>query len=82
MKKERSDNSLLKEYVKKLSIDDLNYLMVRLSQRLGSDLSEAAEMMQKDKELDRWLCTAVSSSEWYNKIDKINDFVKVEIDRR
>lgn len=82
MKKERSDNSLLKEYVKKLSIDDLNYLMIRLSQRFGSDLSEAAEMMQKDKELDRWLCASGNSSEWYNKIDKINDFVKVEIDRR
>lgn len=82
MKKEKSDNSLLKEYVKKLSIDDLNFLMIRLSQRLGSDLSEAAEFMQRDRELDKWLCLASSHGEWYERIDKINEFVKVEIDRR
>lgn len=82
MKKEKNDNSLLKEYAKKLSIDDLNFLMVRLSQRLGSDLSEAAEFMQRDKELDKWLCLASTHAEWYEKIDKIGEFLRIEIDRR
>lgn len=82
MKKEKNDNSVLKEYAKKLYIDDLNFLMVRLSQRLGSDLSEAAELMQRDKEIDKWLCSASNHAEWYEKIDRIGEFLRIEIDRR
>lgn len=82
MKKEKNDNSLLKEYVKKLSMDDLNFLISRLSQRLSGDMSEAAEFMQRDKELDRWLSLSTNSQEWYDKIDKLQEFIKLEIDRR
>lgn len=82
MKKEKNDNSLLKEYVKKLSVDDLNFLIARLSQRLAGDISEAAEFMQKDKDLDKWLCLSTNSQEWYDKIDKLQEFIKLEIDRR
>jgi len=82
MKKEKNDNSLLKECVKKLSTDDLNFLISRLSQRLAGDMSEAAELLQKDKDLDRWLCSTTNSQEWYDKIDKLQEFIKLEIDRR
>jgi predicted transcriptional regulator len=82
MKKEKNDNSLLKEYVKKLSVEDLNFLIVRLTQRLASDMSEAAELMQRDKDLDRWLCLSSNSQEWYDKIDKLQEFIKLELDRR
>lgn len=82
MKKEKNDNSLLKEYVKKLSVDDLNFLIARLSQRLSGDMSEVAEFMQKDKDLDKWFCLSTNSQEWYDKIDKLQEFIKLEIDRR
>lgn len=74
--------SLLKEYAKKLSEDTLEYLYVRFKQNLCGDRAEIADMISRDKNMDRLLAGATDSDEWFNLIDLVGEYVIVEYDKR
>jgi len=78
--KKNTDN--LKEYLKKLNDDDLKYLGARLSQRLGGDMAEAVDLMQKNQEVDHWLRSAGDSDEFFDMMDLVDDLVQQETRKR
>jgi hypothetical protein len=73
---------MLKEYVGRLSDDDLSYLNMRLSQKLCGDLSDGLNILQKNSEVDKWLCTAASAQQFFEMVDIIADYVDKESKRR
>lgn len=72
----------IKEYVRKLADDDIRLLHMRLSQRLGSDLAEAIEFMQKNPEVDYWLSASKNADDLYDMVDAIDHLVQNETKRR
>lgn len=80
MKKQHSD--VLKEYAKRLHEDELKYISIRLARRLGGDLGEAVELIQKHSEVDRWLSSANSAGDFFDMIDQVDVFVQQEIKKR
>jgi hypothetical protein len=78
----KKTDSLLKEYVAKLSMDHLKYLSVRLNDRIGSDLAEAAEFLSQNSEVDKFLLTSRTADEFYNMLDMVCSCVDREISRR
>lgn len=73
---------LLREYVTRLSDEELDYLYLRFSQRIAGDISEALTLVQKNHEVDRWLCSANSAVEFFDMVDKLAEFVEIETKRR
>lgn len=74
--------NVLKEYARKLSDEDLRYLTVRFSQSLSGDKAELAESLSKERSIDNWLSSASSSTEWFDMLDMVGDFIKNENTRR
>lgn len=72
-------DTILRQYVGKLSVDNLQWLSTRLNQRLGSDLAEALESMAHFADLDKWFVTAKSSQELYDMIDYAQSFIEDEL---
>jgi hypothetical protein len=72
----------LKECVGKLSDDDLDFIVSRLDQNLQGDLSEWLTVLSKNYEIDRMLCSAKSTDEFYDTVDQIEDLVRKEYNRR
>jgi len=72
----------IKEYVRKLTDDDLRFLHMRLSQRIGSDLAEAIDLLQRNAEVDHWLSLSKSATDFYDMIDAVDVAVQNEVKRR
>jgi hypothetical protein len=71
--KTKSVDQQIKEYVKKISEEDLKYLSARLSQRLGGDLGDALVLIQDHyPEINKVLSSAPSCTELYNVIDALD----------
>ncbi len=62
---------LVKEYVSKLTDDQVLFLHLRLTQRYADDMSEALNLVSKNIEMDKWLCSATSSTEFFQMLDKL-----------
>ncbi len=75
-------NDALKEYVRRLNDDDLKYIGIRLANRLGGDLGEAAEVVQRNPEMDRWLSAANSADDFFTMIDQVDLSVQLEAKKR
>lgn len=73
---------IVREYVKRISNDDLSYLGVRFKQNLCGDGVDIANKLAEDAEIDKWLSTSGSSEEWFEMVDVIADHVKSEYSRR
>lgn len=71
-----------KEFVKKVNDDDLRFLHVRFSQRIGSDMAEAIQYLQRIPEMDRWLSTASTSQEFLGMVDHVENCIQNEFFRR
>jgi predicted transcriptional regulator len=78
----RSVQDLVKAYVKKLSEGDLETLYSRLTERLSGDFEESLNIMQKVPEIDKLLCSAASSDEFYKIIDLVEDQIESEYKKR
>lgn len=78
----KSEVNLLKQYCSRLSEQDISMLSQLLPQTIAFDRSEACSILQKDKEVDRWLSQASGSDDWFMKIDSIADFVAAEMESR
>lgn len=75
-------DSLLVEYNRKLSDDDLNFVVGRLTQRLSGDLPEVLTYFSKNADLDYWLSTSKNSWEVYDMLDDIQKFADKEYNKR
>lgn len=73
--------SLLKEYARKLSDDDLGWLYIRFKQNLCGDRADIANFLSRDNSIDRWL-TVASPDEWFDRVEQIGEAVKAEKNRR
>lgn len=82
MKKSPKSNLVVKEYVSSLSDDDLSVIVERLTQPVCGDRADVSVLFQKDKELDKWLCKAKGSEDWFDRVDLIEEMAKLELDKR
>jgi hypothetical protein len=73
---------LVKEYVGKLSDEQVTFLHARLTQRYANDMSEALEMVSKTNEVDKWLSSASSAAEFYEMLDKLEQQLEKEVAKR
>lgn len=79
----KSVDHQIKEYVKKISEDDLRWLSVRLKERVGSDLSDALAMIQeKYGELNRLLSITPNAEAVYDVADLIDKYGQEELKKR
>ena len=81
MKGNRLSDSI-KEYARKLSDEDLRFLNMRLSQRIGADVAEAVELLQRNSDVDHWLGLSKSASDFYDMIDTVDVALQTEAKRR
>lgn len=72
----------VREYVRRLTDDDLRYLHMRLTQRVAEDVGEAVEFLQQNADVDHWLGLSKSATELFEMIDVIDAAVGTEAKRR
>ncbi len=82
VKKEPAKNDVIKQYVRNLSEEDWKFLYNRFTQRLGGDLGEAVEFLEKTPEVDKFLSQASSAIDYYARIDHIDACVQNDVKRR
>jgi hypothetical protein len=82
MKKAPKQTAVVKEYVRRLSDDDLNMVVERLTQPICGDRADVSLIFEKDKEIDKWLCQAKGAEEWFDRVDSIQDQAVAELDKR
>jgi len=75
-------DTIIREYSKKLSDDNLLEINAKLSQNLCGDMASVAYIFSQDKSVDYMLSTASSSDEWYNLIDLLGEGIKKEGQKR
>jgi len=80
MKKDQ--NTILGEFVRSLSEDDLRFLVSRLIDRYSNDLSEALNFLSKHKRIDSIFRSASSAEEIYDLCDLVRGLAQKECDRR
>jgi hypothetical protein len=78
----KSEITLIKEYCSRMSDDDLANISQSLPQKVAGDRSFACSILQRDKEIDRWLSLASGPDDWFNKVDSIGEFALIEADSR
>jgi hypothetical protein len=72
----------VRDYVSKLSFDNLKYLAERFNNRIGSDLSECADFISKSSDMDRLLGAAKNSEEFFAVLDSVAVAIEREFSRR
>jgi len=75
-------DSVLREYVCKLSDEDLDYVAGRLGQKLFGDVADALTFCSQCPEVDRVLKDQSSSEDFYNTLDTLEFIVDKEVSRR
>ena len=78
----KSEVNLVKQYCSRVSDEDLAILAEILPQTIAFDRSSACEILQKDKEVDRWLAQAAGPDELFSKIDGVGELAAAEIENR
>lgn len=78
----KSEVNLIKQYCSRLSDQDISVLSQLLPQTIAFDRSEACSILQRDKEVDKWLMQASGSDDWFAKVDSIADFIVAEMESR
>lgn len=74
----KKPDGLLKEYTRRLSDEDLQFLYSRLNQMLAGDLADVLNFLSYDREIDRWLNNAQSVDELYASIDLLHSYLEKE----
>ena len=74
--------NFLKDYVRHLSEEDLRFVSGRLNQCLCGDTAEVLEFLSRNTELDKWLKTALNSSDFFLLLDQLEFAVNNEHDKR
>ena len=82
MKGNTKFSDVVKEYGRKLSDADLRYLSQRFQQRIGPDMCEVVEFLQKNGDLDHWLSLAKSANDFFDLIDMVDQLLQNESRKR
>jgi hypothetical protein len=75
-------DNVLKNWVERLTLDNLKLLQPRLEERLGGDLGEALELISSTPEIDRWLQSAANANDFYDMLDTLSEYVTRELRKR
>lgn len=78
----KKDSVIVKEYCARVSDDELNCLVDKLTKPVCGDTADVSYFFEKDKEIDKWLCQAKSADDWFDKVDMIQDASVSEQKRR
>lgn len=78
----KSELGLIKKYCTRIEDADLCLLACSLPQRVVGDRAAACEVLQKDKEMDKWLASSLSAEEWFFKADTIGEIAALEAESR
>lgn len=74
--------NIVREYVRRLSDEDLKNISSRLTQNLSGDKAEVADMLSRSSDVDKWLKSANSSDEFFDMMDEIEREVNFEFQKR
>lgn len=69
---------LIRNYIKRLSEKDLDFLRSRFRDRYCGDVGEVVQFLQQNPDIDRWLIQAKNGNELLDKVDTIGQYVEVE----
>jgi RNA polymerase subunit RPABC4/transcription elongation factor Spt4 len=78
----KKTDTLVKEYVRRISDDELRKVAKSISQKVAGDRAECAQIFERDKEVNRWLCSASSAEEWFDMVESIEEAAQEEYARR
>ncbi len=78
----KDHKTILTEYVRDLSDDDLIYLGVRLNERVGSDLAEILNFMSRKTSADYVLSSSDTAYGLYDTLDLTLEVLNKEADKR
>lgn len=78
----KSEATLVKEYCSRLSDENLQTIVSLLPQNVAFDRAIACDILQEDKEIDKWLSHSTGADDWFSRIDSIGDAAAAEIDIR
>jgi hypothetical protein len=81
-KNSKQDSLIVKEYLRRLSDDELDLIVERLTQPVSGDRADVSYLFAKDKEIDKWLMQAKSAFDWFDKVDLIQDQSEIEKNKR
>lgn len=73
---------IVKEYARKLSENDLRYLLMRFDQRIGPDVAEAIEWLEQNNDIKYWLSVAKNADEFFEMVDTVDHIIQTESRRR
>lgn len=78
----KSEVTLVKEYCSRLSEEVLQTIVSLLPQTIAFDRALACEILQQDKEIDRWLSHSINADDWFTRVDSIGEAAAAEIETR
>lgn len=78
----KSEVTLIKKYCARIEDGHLHELAASLPQRVAGDRSAACDILQQDKEVDRWLSCATGAEDWFFKADSIGEIAVLELESR
>ena len=78
----KKPDTLVREFVRRVSDEDLRFLNTRFRRLVEGDRAEIANAISQDKEMDRWLSTAESAEEWFTMLDSVSFHINKELRRR
>lgn len=78
----KKDTVIVKEYVQRISNEDLFFILERLDQPISGDRADVCSVFEKDKDIDRWLLQAKGAEDWFDKVDSIQEAAIIEMSRR
>ena len=82
MKRVQRQDAVVKEYVRRLSDEDLSAIIERSAQPIRGDRADISLLFQKDKEIDRWLIQSKGAFDWFDRVEMIEEASSAEISRR
>jgi hypothetical protein len=78
----KKKDTVLKEFVRSISDEDLRFSCSRLGQRLSGDLPDVIEFFQLFPDIDRILLNSKDSFGLYDLLDELQEYLEREIKRR
>lgn len=81
----KKKDSILREYVRALSEEDIKFLCSRLSHtygRRGGDVAAAVEFVEQSIDVDKLLGSAKDANGLYDIVDELQEYSEREMKRR
>jgi hypothetical protein len=73
MKKVKNEKILIENYVQKLDKDAVRFLALKFVNNSAGDKAEVANFLARDREIDAYLKSASSCTEWFDMMDLIKE---------